>query len=88
MLPTLEPGDVVLLDRRRAVRAGAVVVAVLPDGTVAVKRAVHRDGAQWWLERDNPAVGVDSWAVGGVAPDRVVGVVTARAWPHPTRLGP
>ena len=42
MLPTLREGDLVLVSYRRPVRPGDVVVAVLADGTVAVKRAVER----------------------------------------------
>jgi nickel-type superoxide dismutase maturation protease len=86
MLPTLRDGDLVLLDRAARVRPGAVVVAVLPDGTVAVKRVAHREVDGWWLERDNPAEGVDSWQVGAVADGDVVGVVRARLWPRPGRL--
>jgi SOS-response transcriptional repressor LexA len=86
MLPTLAPGDLVVLDRRGRVQPGRIVVAVLPDGTVAVKRAVLRDGSQWWLERDNPSVGVDSWTVGAVPDQQVLGVVRARVWPRPARL--
>jgi hypothetical protein len=33
------------------------------------------------VERDNPAEGVDSWQVGAVAPDDVLGVVLLRLWP-------
>ncbi len=86
MLPTLAPGDLVVLDRRGPVQPGRIVVAVLPDGTVAVKRAVLRDGSQWWLERDNPSVGVDSWTVGAVPDQQVLGVVQARVWPRPARF--
>ncbi len=86
MLPTLREGDLLLLDRAAPVRPGVVVVAVLPDGTPAVKRVAHREAGGWWLERDNPAEGVDSWLVGAVADSDVVGVARARLWPRPGRL--
>jgi len=86
MRPTLQEADLLLLDRHAGVRPGSVVVVRLPDGTTAVKRAVHRDPAGWWVERDNPRAGVDSWSLGAV-PDRdVLGVVRARLWPRPTAL--
>jgi SOS-response transcriptional repressor LexA len=86
MLPTLREGDLLLLDRAAPVRPGAVVVGLLPDGTPAVKRVGHREPGGWWLERDNPAEGVDSWQVGAIADGDVLGVVRARLWPRPARL--
>ena len=62
---------------------GAVVVVRLPDGTTAVKRAVHREPAGWWVERDNPRAGADSWSLGAVPGRDVLGVVRARLWPRP-----
>ena len=41
MLPTLRPGDRLLLSYRRAPRPGAIVVARLPGGVLATKRAVE-----------------------------------------------
>jgi signal peptidase I len=85
MLPTLRPGDRLLLSYRRAPRPGAVVVARLGD-VLATKRAVQRrptdlGEAGWWLLSDNAAEGTDSRQVGAV-PDRdVVAVVVIRIWP-------
>src|SRR4051812_25370213 len=42
MLPTLRPGDRLLLSYRQAPRPGALVVARLPGGVLATKRAVER----------------------------------------------
>ncbi|HEX2316574.1 MAG TPA: nickel-type superoxide dismutase maturation protease [Thermomonospora sp.] len=90
MLPTLRPGDLLVVRRGgRPVRAGDVVVARHPDdpGRPIVKRAVHREGDGWWLESDNQrAPGrQDSWDFGAV-PDRLVlGRVVARYWP-PSRV--
>lgn len=88
MVPTLREGDRLLVSYRRLVRPGDLVVGVLPDGTVAVKRAVERrttaSGAPgWWLLSDDPAVGVDSRHRGPVPEDRVLAVVRARIRPRP-----
>jgi signal peptidase I len=91
MAPTLRPGDRLLVSYRRAPREGDVVVARLPDGTVAVKRAVERRTTRagapgWWLLSDDPAVGVDSRHRGVIGADDVLAVVRARLWPRPRRL--
>lgn len=87
MRPTLRPGDVLLVRRRRVPRPGQVVVADLPGGRgEGVKRALRREPDGWWLERDNPRTGTDSWLFGAVAADAVTGVVLLRLWPRPGRL--
>jgi SOS-response transcriptional repressor LexA len=87
MLPTLRDGDVVLVRWGRRPLPGRVAVVRLPGGRpVAVKRLGRRDGEGWWLERDNPAEGVDSWQVGAVGDGAVLGMVAARCWPRPGRL--
>jgi len=95
MSPTLWPGDLLLIRRTRRLSSGALVIARLPaerDGTprpVAVKRLAGRDPAdpaRWWLERDNPSVGADSWLFGSVASSDVLAVVACRLWPPPLRL--
>jgi hypothetical protein len=82
MLPTLRDGDLLLVRLGAAAGVGRLAVVRLPDGRpVAVKRVVRREPGGWWVERDNPREGVDSWQV-GVVPDRdVVGRVLARVWP-------
>ncbi len=42
------------------------------------------DAPGWWVERDNPAEGVDSWLVGALAHDAIRAVVLARL-PRPLR---
>ena len=68
MLPTLEPGDLVLTARRRA-RVGDLVV--LPDprepARVLVKRVGALQGAQIRVASDNPA-GADSRTFGRFRP--------------------
>jgi phage repressor protein C with HTH and peptisase S24 domain len=91
MEPALHAGDRLLVSYRRAVRPGAVVVARLADGTVAVKRATERRTTAsgrpaWWLLSDNPADGVDSRHRGPVADEDVIAVTLARIWPRPRRL--
>ena len=91
MLPTLREGDRLLVRYGVRVRPGALVVAQLPDGTLAVKRAQEQrrtasGAAGWWLVSDNPAEGVDSRHRGPVAEDRVLAVVRLRVWPSP-RMG-
>ena len=86
MLPTLRPGDRLLLSYRRSPRAGAIVVARLPGGLLATKRAVERRTTElgepgWWLLSDNAAEGSDSRQVGAVADVDVLAVVVMRIWP-------
>ena len=87
MQPTLHDGDRLLVRLDAAAHVGALVVVRLPGGRPeAVKRAVHREDGGWWVERDNSAEGVDSWLVGAIADDDVLGVVRGRLWPRPRRL--
>ena len=87
MEPTLRDGDRLLVrwGRLRA-RAGAIAVVRLPDRPLSIKRLAFREPDGWWVERDNPAVGVDSWAVGTVADDDLVGVALLRLAPSPGRI--
>jgi len=81
MQPTLYDGDRLLVLHGTPPRVGGLAVVRLPDGVVAVKRAVRREAGGWWVERDNPREGVDSWLVGAV-PDRdVLARVLCRVWP-------
>jgi hypothetical protein len=81
MEPTLFEGDRLLVRHGAAPRAGRMAIVRLPDRPLAVKRLSRRVDGGWWVERDNPAEGVDSWLVGAV-PDRdVVAVVLLRVWP-------
>jgi signal peptidase I len=86
MEPTLYDGDRLLLLHAGRPRPGGLVVVRLPDGVVAVKRVGHREPDGWWVERDNPAAGVDSWTVGAVPDDAVLGTVLCRFWPPRRRV--
>ena len=91
MEPTLRDGDRLLVRHRVRPIAGRVAVVRLPGRPLSVKRLGHRTDEGWWVERDNPAHGTDSWTAGvGAVPDHdVVALVVARLWPRPTlRLAP
>ena len=85
MLPTLSPGDCLLVRRRARVRPGDVVVARFPErpGLLVVKRAVRPHQGGWWVQGDNPSVQDDSRRFG---PAEVLGRVLLRWWP-PTSVG-
>lgn len=88
MEPTLRDGDLLLVRVGARITPGDVVVARLPEREgLAVKRAVRLDTDGWWVERDNPRAGVDSWVVGAIAAGDVVAKVVARVWP-PRRIQP
>ncbi|MDX6325718.1 MAG: hypothetical protein QOK15_2072 [Nocardioidaceae bacterium] len=82
MEPTLYDGERLLLLHGARPRLGGLAVVRLPDGVVAVKRVVHREPGGWWVERDNPTAGVDSWTFGAVPDDAVVARVLLRLWPR------
>ncbi|WP_245155209.1 S24/S26 family peptidase [Nocardioides sp. 1609] len=87
MLPSLRPGDRLLVRARRVPRVGDVVVARFADGTAVVKRVAERRATGWWLLSDNAAEGLaDSRARGAVPDEAVLGVVTWRIWPRPGRM--
>jgi phage repressor protein C with HTH and peptisase S24 domain len=86
MRPTLREGDRLLVLHGARARPGDLLVVRLPDGVVAVKRAAWREPGGWWVERDNPAEGVDSWMVGAVPEADVVARVLGRVWPRPRRM--
>lgn len=84
MLPTLGPGDCLLVRPGARVRPGDVVVArfdARPD-LLVVKRAVRRHDGGWWVESDNPAVTDDSRRYGTA---KVQARVLVRYWPLPPR---
>ncbi len=82
MEPTLREGDRLLVRHGARPRVGRMAVVRLPDGVVAVKRVVrHEPDGGWWVERDNPREGVDSWTVGAIPDDAVVARVVTRVWP-------
>ena len=88
MEPTYAEGDRLLLLHGARPRVGRPAVVRLPDGVVAVKRVVRREPRGWWVERDNPDEGVDSWTVGAIPDGDVLAVVLGRCWPLVHRRPP
>jgi nickel-type superoxide dismutase maturation protease len=77
MVPTLRPGDRMVLCYGARVRAGDVVMLRHPfqHDLLIVKRVAERRAGGWWVLGDNPYVPNDSREF-GVVPD---GLVVARA---------
>lgn len=73
MVPTLRPGDRLLLRYGVSVRPGQVVVLRHPfqHDLLIVKRVVGRRPGGWWVQGDNPYVANDSREF-GVVPDELV----------------
>lgn len=82
MEPTYRDGDRLLVLYGAKPQAGSVHVITLPDADdgprpLAVKRITRQNGTDasgrplWWVERDNPRIGVDSWLVGAIPDDHV-----------------
>ena len=86
MLPTLRDGDRLLVLHGARPRLGSPAVVRLPGGVLGVKRVTRREPDGWWVERDNPEEGVDSWSLGPVPDSDVVARVLLRVWPRPRRL--
>ena len=81
MEPTLREGDRLLVRHGAAPKVGGLAVVRLPGRPLSVKRVTRRVPEGWWVERDNPDDGVDSWLVGAVHDDDVVARVVGRVWP-------
>ncbi|MFE1955137.1 MULTISPECIES: nickel-type superoxide dismutase maturation protease [Streptomyces] len=73
MVPTLYPGDWMLVQHGARVRPGDVVVLRHPfqQDLLVVKRIAERRDGGWWVLGDNPGAGGDS-TVYGVVPDELV----------------
>jgi Peptidase S24-like len=100
MEPALHEGDRLLVLYGARARCGKLAIVSLPDDEsgrprpLAVKRVSHPapDGSGgWWVERDNPWEGVDSWAVGAIPANgiraRVLLRLPALRVPWPRRPG-
>ncbi len=89
MLPTLNPGQLILVDFKRPPRVGDVVVAVHPSlqGEI-VKRLARIDGPAFWLEGDAMDIktaesSTDSWVLGDFSRNQILGVVIWPRTPQP-----
>lgn len=86
MEPTLHAGDRLLVMWGARPRVGRLAVVRLPPSAsgprpVSVKRVTGQapgEPGAWWVERDNPRDGVDSWLVGGIPEQDVLGRVLLR----------
>ena len=83
MLPTLMPGDHLLVDPLAFEAAlpweGAIVIARHPlEAREIVKRVGSVEGDRIWLSSDNPDEGSDSRTFGAVSPCSILGQVVAR----------
>jgi nickel-type superoxide dismutase maturation protease len=83
MLPSLRPGDRLIVRWGAAVGVGDVVVAERPDrpDLLVVKRITFRDPQGWWLEGDHVRASHDSWVFGAVPDSSVRGRVVWRYAP-------
>lgn len=81
MLPTLRPGDRLIVDLRTRPVPGDIVVARRPDGIRIVKRVRAIDGDGVWLAGDNQPMSTDSRSIGPVAADGIAGVAVGRYAP-------
>ena len=81
MEPTLRDGDHLLVRWGGKARPGRLVLVQWPGEEFAVKRAAFLDHVGWWVERDNPYEGTDSWSAGPLTAEQVLGVVLLRVWP-------
>jgi hypothetical protein len=75
MEPALHEGDRLLVLYGARPRRGRLAIVRLPNDTTGAPRplAVKRlscpdpEGSDgWWVERDNPREGLDSWAIGAI----------------------
>ncbi|WP_338750946.1 S24/S26 family peptidase [Janibacter alittae] len=87
MEPTLREGDLLLVLWGARPRVDSMAIVRLPRDEhgaprpVSVKRVTGVDPVdpgRWWVERDNPRVGVDSWLVGSLPRSAVLARVLLR----------
>ncbi len=87
MEPTLHEGDLLLVLWGARARIGRLALVRLPrdehgaSRPLSVKRVTGTDPAdptRWWVERDNPRAGVDSWLVGSLPDEDVLARVLLR----------
>ena len=95
MEPTLHEGDRLLVLWGGPIVPGRMSLVRLPDSPggprpLSVKRVSGPEADQpgrWWIERDNPREGVDSWQVGGIPSEDVVALVVTRLPAFPALRG-
>ncbi len=83
MNPTLEDGEVVLVDKNARIEIGDIVVARHPFeiGTEVVKRVERiNDREHYFLVGDNPQFSTDSRDYGAVTKEYIIGKAVARSF--------
>ncbi len=80
MLPTLQPGDFLLVKRTQDFFIGDLVV-VLHGENKLIKRVVDEQQNQIWLSGDNVRESNDSRNFGWMDKNQVFGKVILRYWP-------
>ena len=83
MLPTLKPGDYLLLKRTDKFKSGQIVLLEDSEFRLVIKRLSAITNGQWQVLGDNPELSRDSRIYGLVKPDQIKAVVVARYWPWP-----
>jgi phage repressor protein C with HTH and peptisase S24 domain len=78
MLPTLQPGRVIIGVRARRIRRGDVVI-VAHDGLEKVKRVKYSRHGKVFLVGDKPDRSTDSRSFGAIGEDAIVAKVI---WPR------
>jgi nickel-type superoxide dismutase maturation protease len=82
MLPTLAPGDRVLVWRTHRARVGDIVLVQDPrDGRLLIKRVKGLRARDVFVEGDNPAHSTDSRSFGWLPSARIRGRALWRYWP-------
>ncbi|GAA3857998.1 nickel-type superoxide dismutase maturation protease [Streptomyces lacrimifluminis] len=83
MVPTLYPGDFLVVRYGNRVRVGDIVVLRHPfqQDLLVVKRAAERREGGWWVLGDNSFAGGDSTDYGTVPHDLILGRVRFRYRP-------
>lgn len=89
MLPTLQPGDRLVVSRHRRPRPGDLVAVRDPrqPARLLVKRVASIDGNRVDIRGDNPRASTDSRTFGPLPTADVVGIVVRRYAPA-SRAGP
>lgn len=89
MLPTLEPGDVLLLMTPRGglPKLGSLVEVLDPrDQRPLIKRVTQVEASRYWVEGDNPCASRDSRAFGALGEGEYVGRALLRLRAAPLSL--
>jgi len=85
MLPTVEPGDIVLIDTKAYLKStpqiSDIVLARHPYKDLSIIKRITdiTPEGRLILRSDNPQVGSDSRQFGTISPQRLIGKVTCRS---------